>query len=289
MKKFACIALLVFVGTLFAGVEKPYKQFGAVVYNEDTYTEANGAAGGFTDYINFVQKGPDKGIITLKVVGGTDVYLTSIIDQWGPSITDMGKIFDMSKYGYMTAKPTTDFETAAKVAFGDAAVIKGSGATEAVTYYDDANPEENRATVEAYFLGHFDKSQEIYLFLTPKEEAKGETVSTVQLLNSSKENAAAVDDGNEPGPTNNDTELATRKFGWDLSTSPLDLANNPIVNFGLISPYENAYYGDNWLFTAVFKYNPPQTGSPIPTGALASLICLGTVVASSMTTRKKRY
>ncbi len=271
MKKFACIALLVFVGTVFAGVEDPYHQFGEVVYNQDTYTEANGTAGGFTDYINFVQKGADKGIITLKVVGGTDVYLTSIIDNWGPSITDMGTIFDMSKYGYMTAKPT-DFETAAKVTFDNESVIKGSETPDSVTYYDDAKPEENKATVAAYFLGHFDKSQEIYLFLTPKDKATGETVSTVQLLS----------------PDNEGTELVTREFGWE-SISPLDLADNPVVNFGLISPNANAYYQDNWLFTAVFKYNPPQTGSPIPTGALASLICLGTVVASSMTTRKKRY
>lgn len=242
MKKFIMMVLAM-AAVAVAGVKEPFKQF----------TQAD-----YTDYGKPGQDWSTANMFTLKVHGGSDVWLSNYVRSWYEPIADLhGNVYDMGvvKYGYiykddMTSDMLANGSYVDKIHWSD-------GATTDITYTDGIR--ENTAT--GYLLDYFENDAEVYLVMTTLPSDSGETVDTYQYV----------------ADADNETSMASRQH------NTLDIAGNVRVNFGIDSEAEGrigrefvAVYDD----TAYIRHTAPA-GGPLPGLVFVGLLSVGTIFGAS--------
>lgn len=261
MKKIALIIAMVSLASL-AGVEEPFVQF----TREDYHSEQR--PGDLNASENTTQSGgwhPAQ-LISLSVQAGTNVWLTHKVESWYTDTDLDGVEFDMlggsERYGYIFKDAFNGDLTMEKGTYDDL-IHWASGDTDMVTYTNDSGPQKSTRT--GYFLDHFDDDTEIYLVMTTlaTDTNPQEAVDSYQYVQSAN---------------HVETTLMSRRYDYD------DNAGNVVINFGI----DNGTYGDgNGIgreFVAVYDQGPNPfkpsggtTGGPLPCGAIAWIIGLGTV------------
>lgn len=258
---------------VLAGVQDPFVQFARTDYHSEQ------RPGDINASQNTTQEGgwhPAQ-LISLSVHAGTNVWLTHKVQSWHEPLNldgnEYGNEFDMlggsQRYGYIVKSDFGGDLTMEKGTY-DSLIHWAVGDTDMVTYTNDTGPETS--TRRGYFLDHFDNDTEIYLVMTTLPEDGGETVDSYQYVQSAE---------------HAETTLMSRRYDYD------DLASNVVINFGI----DNGTYGDGIgvgrEFVAVYDQGPNPfkhdgggtTGGPLPCGAIAWMISLGTVAVASR--RKK--
>lgn len=222
---------------LVAGVLAPFRQFG----QED-----------FSSYNRPEQKWIPAQMLSLKVAGGTSVWLSNYVRSWYEPIADLhGNTFNMQRYGYVTksAVESGDYEDK---------IVWSSGQTTDITYVNDTTPHTNTAT--GYLLDYFGEDTEVFFVATLLEADGGETVDSWQFVHD----------------LGHDTNLYSRQY------NTVDLAGNVRVNFG-VGPEESGRE-----FVAVFSDTGPVTGQPLPGALLAGVLALGMVLGKGVVHAKAR-
>ena len=265
MKK-TVLLLTVLAAIAFAGVEEPFVQF----TRDDYHSEQRPAD------LNASQNTTNNGdwypaqLISLSVHAGTNVWLTHKVQSWYEPLNldgnEYGNEFDMlggsQRYGYIVKSDFGGDLTMEKGTY-DGLIHWSAGDTDMVTYTNDSGPQKSTRT--GYFLDHFDDDTEIYLVMTTlaTDTNPQEAVDSYQYVQSAN---------------HVETTLMSRRYDYD------DNAGNVVINFGI----DNGTYGDgNGIgreFVAVYDQGPNPfkpsggtTGGPLPCGAIAWIIGLGTV------------
>ena len=223
-------------------------------YNEDavfyqfTHDEATNT-GNYRHYSNIGQYwagGVGPQIIRLTVPGEMDVWLSNYVRSWYEPIVALdGNKFDMSeaKYGAVQVN-------------GDKTWV-GTGDTTEVTYTDGAGHDNS---TEAYFLGHFEGGEEVYLYLTLLEAEDYETVTTDQYVEDPEHSTHLVsrEDGTHDQAGNVRVNLTV-----DINDPVFSTAREFVV-FGA------GYEEDSDIVT---------TGGPLPCLPFAAILSFGTIAA----------
>lgn len=244
MKKICALILTIISFAAIAGVQAPFRQFAASDYIfNDKPTQTN------WEYSD---------MFSLKVPGGSDVWLTNITTTWYGTNPDLSTIFDMSSdgYGYYKVVDGIKTELVEKSQYAEKGLtpVYGNGTTTKVTFYDDTLPTRT-VTANAYLLGYFPEDTEIFLAMTPLDTEASELVDSYQFVND---------------PAHESTFLQSRQF---TASGQLDFVGNIRVNFGTLSnPSGNE-------FTVIFGEHVPTAGQPLPGALISSVLMLGTIVA----------
>lgn len=217
------------------------------VFRQFTHDEFTNT-GDYTDGRNSSQNWLGAQTIKLTVGNEMDVWLSNYVASWYEPVLPLdGNVYDMGnmKYGAYEVNGSKSWI--------------GNGETTTVEYGDGAG-HSNDTT--AYFLGHFEGGEEVYLWLTTLPADDHEAVSTEQL----------VYDGV-------DTILASRVDGTH------DIADNVRINFGLTNGYSR-----EWVAFGVSDENSAvvPSGGPLPGLMTVSILAFGTVLGASRLGKKKQ-
>ena len=212
----------------------------------------------------------DAQIITLNVSAGSTVYLTSKVSNWDTSpYTDTDSIPNLGDadikgvfYGFKMTEDNFGYMEAQRDAYGkittDGKFHPGTTETTQVTYYQPNG--SYTQTTTGYKLGTFDKDTEILFVMTPNGYDK--RVDSYYPVN-------------DPEFGYN-TNLQSRHVNYK------DLAENPVVNFGMVG---NGGYGNEFVLGYVAAPPEPPSGQPLP-GVLTS--CLVALGATGIASRRRK-
>ncbi|MBP5673365.1 MAG: hypothetical protein J6X49_13330 [Victivallales bacterium] len=241
--------------------------------------------GDFSSYHTYQSWDPDterftgwteSDMITLKVKGGTTVYLSNYVKDWyGGDIPDLGDPdyalgYDMSakKYGYQFAEIVDGKATPV----GD--IIWADGTTATITYtnpkYNQWNGLSETLDITGYKLGTFKDDAEIFLVLTPN----GYDTTLTSYDPVAEYDAVANPNG-------------LKSIFKSRHVDPEDLAANARVNFAF-GTLEAGQTGSSHEFVIGSVATTTPVGSPLPGVCLSGLIFLGTATAARLRKRSRK-
>ena len=236
MRKLIVLCLVALVTVSMAGIKSLEGYSNNATYVQFTHNDLTNT-GNYRDGQNPGQNWLGAQTIMLTIDSEMDLWFSNYISSWyypKPMTNLDGNIYDMSAELYGV--------------FNSEQQWLGNGQTATVTYFDDGTGITN--STDAYYVGHFNGGETVYLMMTTLPEDGAETIDSRQYVFDSA----------------HDTTL------WSRLDNTYDLAGNVRINFGL-----EDYVAHEFVAFGVSEPGDPPSGQPLPS-TLATCLIAGSVI-----------